>query len=362
MKTAIITTTINVPTLLENYVKNVKQNKHDCFFVVIGDKKTPAETKKYCSDLAKKEGIDVIYMDVEDQEKYLEKFPELRDHLVYNSIQRRNIGLVVAYEKGADKIITIDDDNYFIKDDFVSLHEVGIEKEVEVLKSETDWLDVCSFLEEKNKRPFYHRGFALEKRFKDEKITGKKKIIKVAVNAGFWLGDPDIDAMTRLYYLAEPIDAIKYKRNDSFALEKGTWSPFNSQNTALTRETIPAYFLSPYVGRYDDIWAAYVLKKISDHLDEYIVFGEPLVRQERNPHNYWKDLAKEDMGMILTQRFVEMLGSILLTGASYSDCYKDLTEKLGQKIEKQKWTEDEENYLDKYLDGMRIWIKTFERI
>ena len=66
MKSAIVTTTINIPELLNSYVQNVKQNKHDCFFVVIGDKKTPAETKCYCQDLEKKYAIEIEYMDIQD--------------------------------------------------------------------------------------------------------------------------------------------------------------------------------------------------------------------------------------------------------------------------------------------------------
>ena len=47
---------------------------------------------------------------------------------------------------------------------------------------------------------------------------------------------------------------------------KGTWSPFNSQNTALSAKIIPAYPLSPKVGRYDDIWASYVIYRIAGPL------------------------------------------------------------------------------------------------
>ena len=48
MKTAIITTTINIPVLLEDYIKDGQKYNHDFFFIIIGDKKTPPETKKFC--------------------------------------------------------------------------------------------------------------------------------------------------------------------------------------------------------------------------------------------------------------------------------------------------------------------------
>jgi hypothetical protein len=36
-----------------------------------------------------------------------------------------------------------------------------------------------------------------------------------------------------------------------------------------------------------------VLTRIAEHLDHAICFGEPLVRQERNPHDLWRDLDAE---------------------------------------------------------------------
>ena len=47
----------------------------------------------------------------------------------------------------------------------------------------------------------------------------------------------------------------RYTRDSSYVMANGTWCPFNSQNTALHRNLIPAYVLSPLIGRMDDIWA-----------------------------------------------------------------------------------------------------------
>ena len=71
----------------------------------------------------------------------------------------------------------------------------------------------------------------------------------------------DVDAITRL---CNDISAVEYTREKSFSMAKGTWCPFNSQNTAISRSVIPAYCLSPRVGRYDDIWASYVCLAIMD--------------------------------------------------------------------------------------------------
>jgi hypothetical protein len=38
---------------------------------------------------------------------------------------------------------------------------------------------------------------------------------------------------------------------------------------------------SPNIGRYDDIWAGYVVLAIADHLDHAVAFGFPVVKQVR---------------------------------------------------------------------------------
>lgn len=360
MKTAIVTTTVNVPVFLKEYTQNVKSNRHDAFFVVIGDKKTPLAVKDYCWDLEKDTSVEIKYLDVEDQERYLTDFPELGNHLLYNSIQRRNIGILIAYQRGAENIITVDDDNFFVSSDFIKEHTVGVRKKLEVINSRSGWFNVCSFLEEKDNLPFYHRGFPINQRWKEEKIAKNNSDVRIVVNAGLWLNEPDIDALTRLY---RPVTAMKYLREDNFALDKGTWSPFNSQNTALARDIIPAYFLSPYIGRYDDIWASYIILAIADHLGDSVAFGKPIVRQDRNMHNFWKDMEKEKMGMILTNRFCEILRKVKFTMSNYQSCFSEIINAVDREIRiEETFSGEEQEYLEKFVEGLDVWQKTFKRL
>jgi hypothetical protein len=224
---------------------------------IAGDKKTPAEAKDFCEASAKEFGIECIYQTPDDQIAWLKDYPELDAEIPWNSIQRRNIAILTAYEKGCDVIITIDDDNYFVEgQDFIGEHSAPILKanEHSAIKSSTGWLNICDFLEDKRKFEFYPRGYPMNERWKDPKpiLRSEKQNRKVVVNAGLWLDDPDVDAITRL---TNDISATRYTKDESFTMQKGTWCPFNSQNTAMAREIIPAYCLSPNVGRYDDIWA-----------------------------------------------------------------------------------------------------------
>lgn len=111
MKTTIVTTTIYIPELLKDYTLNSKRHNHtNLDFIVVGDKKTPPEAEEFCKSLATESGYEIEYLNIANQEDFLKKYPKLKKHLPYNSIQRRNIGILKAYEKDTDIIITIDDD------------------------------------------------------------------------------------------------------------------------------------------------------------------------------------------------------------------------------------------------------------
>ena len=89
------------------------------------------------------------------------QYPELDAHLPWRCIQRRNVSILYAYEKGCDVIIAIDDDNYVLPGtDFVGTHVAGLTLlETPSLSSSSGWLNVCKFLKD-------HRG-ALSRRFGD---------------------------------------------------------------------------------------------------------------------------------------------------------------------------------------------------
>jgi len=363
MAISIVTTTIHKPTLLEDYCQNAKKFGHQNLnFIIIGDKKTPPEVTPFCKNLQKRYGYEILYYDVRSQLNFLKDFPELRDHLPFNSIQRRNIGLLKAYHLNSEVIITIDDDNLVTKDhDFIGYHSiVGREEKFISLNSFSGWFNVCQMLEEEKNLPFYPRGFPLNRRWLKTKVKKEERKGKIVVNAGLWLDDPDIDALTRMN-LPIKVKRESKKYNKGICLDIGTWSPFNSQNTALYREIIPAYFLSPYIGRYDDIWASYIVKRIADHLGQYIHFGFPLVRQERNIHNLWDDFDKERFGMEMSDEFVDRLKELKLTCQSYKDCFLEIVEEL-EENPLSLTNETNASSMDNFIAGMKIWNNVFRTL
>ena len=76
-KISIITTTINIPIFLNNIIKNIQSNKSqqnfDISIIVIGDKKTPLKTKKFCEDLQRKSKVKILYFDIKFQDRFFKK-------------------------------------------------------------------------------------------------------------------------------------------------------------------------------------------------------------------------------------------------------------------------------------------------
>jgi hypothetical protein len=107
------------------------------------------------------------------------------------------------------------------------------------------------------------------------------------VQAEFWDGDPDIDALCRLS--KKPI--VKFNKFDPFTTNQ--LMPFNSQNTFLHRSVLKNYSVFPYVGRMDDIWGGYVLQNFHKNS---VVFTSASVYQERNPQDLIRNLENEIIG------------------------------------------------------------------
>lgn len=266
MKKVIVTTTINPPT---KAIKLFDQMK-DWYLIVIGDKKTP-------SDFKLKRGL---YVPPVEQEKYDKK---LSDLIGWNCIQRRNIGYLMAYDMGADIIATVDDDNIPMSGWGENLI-LGKKTEVTYYSTKLTCFDPVGAT---NYPDLWHRGFPLQFLSKREYNVKKKKTIVADVQADFWNGDPDIDAICRMEHAPECAFDDKY-----FPLASNKISPFNSQNTFLTRKILKDYFLFPGVGRMDDIWGAYYVQSFGYK----VAYTKASVYQQRNVHNLTKDMKLEYLG------------------------------------------------------------------
>tara|TARA_E500000178_G_C17024071_1_gene757052 strand:+ start:2524 stop:3444 length:921 start_codon:yes stop_codon:yes gene_type:complete len=267
MKKYIISTTINAPTKAIQKFDNLK----DWNLIVSGDLKTPSNYKL-------KNGI---YLSPKDQEKISKK---LSDLIGWNCIQRRNFAMILAYMKGADIIATIDDDNIPLANWNKNLI---IDRKIKVDKYFTNE-EVFDPISVTNHKDLWHRGFPLQILKNKNKNKKQKKInSNFDIQADFWNGDPDIDAICRMEHAPE----CKFKTS-TFPFTSNKPSPFNSQNTYLKRRVIKHYFLFPHIGRMDDIWASYYVEAKGFK----VLYNKPSVYQQRNIHDLTKDMKKEYIG------------------------------------------------------------------
>ena len=349
MKTTIVTTTIYTPHFLKAYAENIKQYGHtEVDIIVIGDRKTPLEARSLCNGLEK-----CRYYDLIDQASYLLRFPELAKHLPVDSIARRNIGHLMAYEAGSEVIIMLDDDNLATNQDMINHHSVvGQCIGRKTYGSSSGWFNICSALKEKHGVEFYARGYPPSKRWNDGLITNEFSTGMVAVNGGLWLNDPDIDALTRLErHLI--VTGTNEEMPRSFALSPGTWSPWNCQNTAISRKALPSYFLSPHTGRHLDIWASYITTRVAESLGEVVTFGTPLAFHDRSPHNLYRDLEQELPWIMATDEFVEALRGSSVGNITYTKGLSDVIDGL-----QAHWA-TKHPVKDLYLAGLTIWNEVF---
>jgi hypothetical protein len=270
----IVTTTINpVTKAVERF-----QSMDDWHLIVVGDRKTPSN---YHLDRG-------TYVSPEQQEKYDKAFS---DAIGWNCIQRRNFGLLWAKDMGADIVAVVDDDN--IPYDWWG-NDLMIGKNVEVNYYETD-LPAFDPIGATNESKLWHRGYPLQLIPQRGYANPSKKMIKTDIQADFWNGDPDIDAICRMEHNPEcefsPV---------VFPVASNRLSPFNSQNTFLSGEVLKDYFLFPHVGRMDDIWAAYYVQARG----RKVVYGKASVYQERNEHDLVKDMKQEYLGYEYNLRLI----------------------------------------------------------
>jgi hypothetical protein len=159
-------------------------------------------------------------------------------------------------------------------------------REVPVIHYETD-LPAFDPVGATNHRELWHRGFPLQlipRRDYSKKFTCK---VVPDVQADFWNGDPDIDAICRMEHKPE----CKFDPG-CFPITSNRMGPFNSQNTFISGRWLRDYFLFPHTGRMDDIWASYYVQA----LGAKVVWSQASVYQARNVHNPVRDMRDEYLG------------------------------------------------------------------
>ena len=328
MRTALITTTINIPKVLALY----RKLGPDVRFFVAGDHKTPKEAYDFCG-----EDLNIDFQSPNQQMQLGYKCSEL---IGWNTVRRRNIALLEALKWGADIIVTVDDDNIpldqlyfqymtrrFLQFVYDTDAEHYLREEVVLFSglkatSLSKWLDAGQLMLPRTP----HRGFPYAKKA----TPGYEPIVdaKIGVAAGLCLGDPDIDAVTRIANAPIVHNVSELARAGVVTDPRETWTVFNTQNTAFIRELAPAMFCAPGLGRFDDIVASLITQRVMRSRGLHVHFGQPLVWQQRNSHNLIRDLEDEVWGMKNLTMVADLLDVMQLGDSSVLEMTRKIYETL----------------------------------
>nr|7XPS_A Chain A, Transglycosylse [Marinactinospora thermotolerans]7XPS_B Chain B, Transglycosylse [Marinactinospora thermotolerans]7XPT_A Chain A, Transglycosylse [Marinactinospora thermotolerans]7XPT_B Chain B, Transglycosylse [Marinactinospora thermotolerans] len=361
ISTAVVVTTISDGGFLDRLAPALRDA--GARLIVIPDRNTGPALFAAC-ERHRRLGLDVVCPSVAEQQDLLERLA-VPDLIPYHSDNRRNVGYLMAWMEGFDVIVSMDDDNLPTTDDFVERHQVVCQgpRTQPVTASSDGWFNNCALLEVEPTEVF-PRGFPFHARpaHAQARTSVCERPADVRINAGLWLGDPDVDAITRL---AVRPNALAHS-GGSVVLAEGTWCPVNSQNTAVHRDALPAYYFlrmgQPVDGvpmeRFGDIFSGYFVQVCAQHLGHAVRFGDPVVEHPRNEHDLLDDLHKEVPAVRLLDDILDHLRDHPLEGGDYLETYESLSyalQEIAERVNGRAWSPDARAFLHRSAHLMRSW-------
>lgn len=258
----------------------------DFDFIVIGDEASPADFELDGCDfygLARQHRLELDF----------ERVCPVR------SYARKNIGYLLAMQRGAALIVETDDDT-IAYDGFWQARE---RSQVVARVEERGWVNVYRYFSDANIWP---RGLPLGEARSPVPAHASLTLEEIVcpIQQGLVDDDPDVDAVYRLL-LELP---FRFEPGPSVALTAGAWCPFNSQNTAWWPEAFPLMYLPSYCSfRMTDIWRSFVAQRLAWANDWGVLFHEPTVSQNRNGHDLMRDFREEVPGYLENRSICEAL-------------------------------------------------------
>ncbi|KAL0318891.1 UNVERIFIED_CONTAM: putative UDP-arabinopyranose mutase 1 [Sesamum angustifolium] len=160
--------------------------------------------------------------------------------------------------------------------------------------------------------------------------------VPTAVSHGLWLNIPDYDAPTQL---VKPLERNTRYVDAVLTIPKGTLFPMCGMNLAFDRELIgPAMYFGLMgdgqpIGRYDDMWAGWCTKVITDHLGLGVKTGLPYIWHSK-ASNPFVNLKKEYKGIYWQEDIIPFFQSVTLPKecTTVQKCYIELSKLVKEKL------------------------------
>jgi hypothetical protein len=372
---ALVVTTINDGKFLDEYRANLHQFGHlaSVTVYVVTDLKTPP-TLREAAERNRQQGLDVTIMDVEEQNAFLDHLGFPHQMLLLNSDHRRNAGYLAAYASGCQTVVSIDDDNYPEPNvDFWGHHQKGLDSTpVSLIDSSSQFYNICELMTYDHPGLPYARGFPYFARHEPPTINQIQPPAPLSthINAGLWLLDPDLDAIS---WLVMPRKSVALS-GDSVHLSARTWTPINSQNTALRGDALAAYYFIKMgfpidgllIDRYGDIFQGYFVQACTKALGGVVRVGTPCAQHRRNSHNFMNDARQEMACILLLEELLQWLVTEACPeGRNYPEVYGSLAhllEDASQRFQSRFWTSSARAFIHQTVYQMKAWAQVCGKI
>jgi len=317
-------------------VKKFSNLLKDWKIVIVADTKTPKRWNLKSNN--------IIFLSLEEQKKLPFKIVK---HLPFNNYARKNIGYLYAISKGADIIAETDDDNIpynFWEKELIK--QLSCNKfDILCTKKNDFFINIYGLFTRKKVWP---RGFPIQYVNKSLRpFLKKEEEAKIAVYQFLADLDPDVDAIYRLTVGKE----IIFNKKNGFVLNKGLFSPFNSQNTVFIKIFFPLLYLPVNVSiRATDIYRSYIVQRIVWEFNYLIFFGKATVYQKRNIHNYLRDFELEIPVYLNVEKIARILSNLKF---KEKDIYKMIKEVYNVLIEEDIIPKKELIILNAWIDDCK---------
>jgi hypothetical protein len=301
--------------------------------LIIGDKKGPVSYDPVGAELCA----------VEQQLRLPYKLARL---LTFGHYARKNLGYLIAFERGATSIYETDDDNAPLSN-WNWRNERTRARRV----TQTGWVNVYRSFSDEHIWP---RGLPLDLCHADAKpvaVTGADEDVGSPIQQGLANGSPDVDAVWRL--LMDKV--ITFRDAPSLFLPKGAWCPFNSQSTWWFPAAYPLMYLPTFCSfRMTDIWRSFIAQRCLWEMGTGVTFHAAEVVQDRNIHDFMRDFADEVPGYLKNKEIVRCLDTISLksgreaVSSNLLACYELL---VAHGV-----------FPEKELELLRAWVEDVRRV
>ncbi len=267
---SLILTTINPPSRAVCEYANLR----DWEVLIVGDKKTPVDWRS----------PNVTYLGPGDVRSRRHR---IHSDLPWNHYGRKMLGYLEAIARGATTIAESDDDN--IPYDGWAFPNFG--GTFATTPADLGYVNIYSLF---SKQAIWPRGLPLRRVLDPASSIDRNGLVDTEVQVGIWQGladgDPDVDAIYRLVSGS----ACTFEPGSPVTLGSGTFSPFNSQNTAFREDVFPLLYLPAFVNfRYTDILRGVVAQPILHAAGLQLGVCQATVFQERNDHDFMRDFESE---------------------------------------------------------------------